>query len=418
MYGDVDNNLKNVLQTLSVNDSKFDDIVSLICQTYSKETFSKIGRIEFVLPKIGAEEIKYLEISLRANKSHAGERIEILVLDITQLIQGEQDKLKIKYKGLTLAKFAHELKNPINIINLITQEMKNENKVKFHTNIDDFMSSELSLNRNFNYDLDNKNIEEVTDKKHKLKEHTSILMDESTKNMKFISSLCDFLLILVADLNTFVKSDNSDENLNNIELKEVNIWNILEFCHSIYHTKQKFDQSKQNLKVLMEIDSDVPKLIMSDETKLKQVLINLTSNAYKFTPAGEILISAKRFTGEKGDDFVRLMVKDSGEILSLEEQQNLFKLFSQIKRHQDLNRNGSGLGLLIVKDTVTKLGSQLFINSQIGKGSSFYFDIKLPQRLSCDSLSKTVRIDQCLFPDKYFKEIPKLTNSRKGKKIY
>jgi len=116
---------------------------------------------------------------------------------------------------------------------------------------------------------------------------------------------------------------------------------------------------------------------MTNEKRLKQILINLLSNAYKFTASGTITLAANIYTSIFAENFVRFSVIDSGEGLSEEEKKLLFKPFSKVERNQYLNSFGSGLGLVIVKEIVDKLESTINFTSDIGKGTKFYFDLRL-----------------------------------------
>ena len=151
----------------------------------------------------------------------------------------------------------------------------------------------------------------------------------------------------------------------------------LKFCHSIYHTQQKHDPNKKNIKVLLDYNLKKNLLINANETKFNQVIINLLSNAYKFTSFGQVVLKAKYMgRDENGKEVVRIEVEDSGAGLSEDELALLFKPFSQINRNQSLNKYGSGLGLNLVKDLLNQMGSEIKVVSTLNKGSVFYFDIQ------------------------------------------
>jgi len=186
-------------------------------------------------------------------------------------------------------------------------------------------------------------------------------------------------MILIEDLNAFVKLNNkeySSPSYNNIPMKKIHLVDTLNFCYLIFYTKQKFDSNKQKLKVKIIYDEEVSKLkVKTNEIKLKQLLINLLSNAYKFTVKGDITLIAEIISEEKDKNIVRVSVSDSGCGLTKEEQNNLFKPFKMIKKNQNLNFYGSGLGLTIVKEISQQLKFDVKINSIINAGTTFYFDI-------------------------------------------
>ena len=119
--------------------------------------------------------------------------------------------------------------------------------------------------------------------------------------------------------------------------------------------------------------SELPK-ILGDERRFKQVLINLVKNALKFTLSGSITIKA---CYESVTQSLVVHVVDTGTGIALEDQGKLFSKFGKLHRTADLNHEGIGLGLTIVKQIVEKSGGSVNVYSEgIGKGSTFYFNMK------------------------------------------
>ena len=112
--------------------------------------------------------------------------------------------------------------------------------------------------------------------------------------------------------------------------------------------------------------------IVSDERRLSQVITNLISNAADFVPAGlgKITLNAK----EEGSSVV-FSVKDNGVGIEPIKQKNLFKKFYQIDTSETRKHGGTGLGLAVCKGIVNGLGGKIWVDSQIGKGTTFYFSI-------------------------------------------
>ena len=118
-----------------------------------------------------------------------------------------------------------------------------------------------------------------------------------------------------------------------------------------------------------EIEVNLP-LVKADSMRVRQILINLFSNAAKFTDEGTITVTAKReATG------VRISVLDSGPGISEEDQAKLFQAFSQVDASATRATGGSGLGLSISKQLVTMHGGEIGLHSEVGKGSEFYFTL-------------------------------------------
>lgn len=123
-----------------------------------------------------------------------------------------------------------------------------------------------------------------------------------------------------------------------------------------------------------EIEPDLPP-VKADPMRVRQILINLFSNAAKFTDEGTIKVTAKS-TGS----FVRISVIDSGPGISKEDQEKLFQAFSQVDASATRATGGSGLGLSISKELVTMHGGEIGLQSEVGKGSEFYFTLPFHQQ--------------------------------------
>ncbi len=126
-----------------------------------------------------------------------------------------------------------------------------------------------------------------------------------------------------------------------------------------------------------DIDDDIPPILLGDRTRLMQIVINLVSNAAKFTHQGEVrlTIGGKRLS----DDLFRLhlSVKDSGKGIPKEHLNEIFDSFNQLSANSIVNK-GVGLGLAICKRLVTAMHGKLNVRSSDNEGSHFWFDIELP----------------------------------------
>ncbi len=118
-----------------------------------------------------------------------------------------------------------------------------------------------------------------------------------------------------------------------------------------------------------DIETSLPP-VKADPMRVRQILINLFSNAAKFTDEGSIKVTAKA-----EGSFVRISVKDSGPGISAKDQEKLFQAFSQVDASATRATGGSGLGLSISKELVTMHSGEIGLNSEIGKGSKFYFTL-------------------------------------------
>jgi signal transduction histidine kinase len=154
---------------------------------------------------------------------------------------------------------------------------------------------------------------------------------------------------------------------------------------------QALAASKKGLKLLWDIQPSIPEKIVSDSTRLGQIITNLTGNAIKFTESGEVelQVTLEELTGE--DAQLHFSVRDTGIGIPADKQQSIFESFSQADASTSRKFGGTGLGLAISSKLVQILGGTLWVESEVGKGSCFHFtlragvaacEIVLPERLA------------------------------------
>ena len=135
------------------------------------------------------------------------------------------------------------------------------------------------------------------------------------------------------------------------------------------------DEKKQKLTV--NIDKSIPRTLIGDDQRLAQVITNLTGNAIKFTPEeGSVKVDTKFVSEENGVYTIRITVTDSGIGISEEQQKQLFQSFQQADSKTSRKFGGTGLGLVISKNIVELMGGEVWLESELGKGSSFSFTFK------------------------------------------
>ncbi|BES72476.1 two-component system sensor histidine kinase GacS [Marinobacter nanhaiticus D15-8W] len=133
----------------------------------------------------------------------------------------------------------------------------------------------------------------------------------------------------------------------------------------------------KNLDLVPLIYSDVPDTILGDPLRVKQVITNLVNNAIKFTQTGEVVLRAS-LEEEDAEGYrvvIRFSVSDSGVGLSRAQQKSLFNAFSQADASTARQYGGTGLGLVISKRLVEEMGGQIGLESELGKGSTFWFTL-------------------------------------------
>ncbi|MDR3362487.1 MAG: response regulator [Desulfovibrio sp.] len=136
----------------------------------------------------------------------------------------------------------------------------------------------------------------------------------------------------------------------------------------------RVEEKHQNL--FVDIAQNIPATIISDSQRLAQVVTNLLSNAVKFTPeAGSISLTIEKISEQGTDCIIRFTVTDNGIGISKDQQKQLFTSFTQADGSISRKFGGTGLGLVISKQIVEMMNGRIWIESELGKGTSFIFEI-------------------------------------------
>lgn len=138
----------------------------------------------------------------------------------------------------------------------------------------------------------------------------------------------------------------------------------------------KYHASKKGLELLLNIQPDMPRFVMADPIRLKQILVNLLGNAVKFTEKGEIELKISFTPKNNSTGLFSFSVRDTGIGINKEQQKKLFRAFSQADTSTTRRFGGTGLGLIISNMLAEKMGGKIKIISEAGKGSDFYFTIE------------------------------------------
>ena len=202
---------------------------------------------------------------------------------------------------------------------------------------------------------------------------THLLLEESpTESQKeHLNSLKfsgEYLLSLI----------NNILDLNKLEANKVDIVKAefnLEKRMSDVLIALKNSADERNTKLHFDFDQDIPKKLVGDPLKISQILINLLGNSIKFTEDGDIWISVKQV--KEMDKKVSLLfeIKDNGEGIGKEKQKAIFENFTQGSTQINRKFGGTGLGLSIVKNLLSLLNSEIELESELGEGSKFTFEL-------------------------------------------
>ena len=190
------------------------------------------------------------------------------------------------------------------------------------------------------------------------------------EKLQHIENLSNYTIVLVYDIVQYV-SCSSDLK---IFKQEINLREVIIFCNNVLKTLVECNEMKADkIETLLEIDDNIDHLkIISDENRLKQILLNLISNSVKFTQTGFIKLKAKYIT-EKNT--IEISVKDTGIGIKEDDNHLIFQENIELNIEQNYNVKGSGLGLSIVKSLANSLAYKISFDSEHKKGSKFRLEL-------------------------------------------
>ncbi|HON59656.1 MAG TPA: response regulator [Smithella sp.] len=182
------------------------------------------------------------------------------------------------------------------------------------------------------------------------------------------------LMVIINDILDYSKIEAEKMQLETVRF---NIRKVISHVFDLTYP----DARKKGLELVLHVDEKIPVCIEGDPLRLQQVLMNLASNAVKFTQQGRVVISAERHETagreENNDTWLKFSVRDTGIGMTEKQTENLFQLFAQADNSVSRKYGGTGLGLAISQRIVQLMGGQISVSSEIGKGSTFVFMIPL-----------------------------------------
>jgi two-component system sensor histidine kinase/response regulator len=195
------------------------------------------------------------------------------------------------------------------------------------------------------------------------------LPDRARGYLSHIHAAGESLLGILNDILDFSKIESGKLE---IERGEFSLEDVLERVTSLVALKA----SEKGLDFLVNTARDVPRLLLGDPLRLGQVLLNLCSNAVKFTERGEVVVvTVKTESREAGHVQLRFAVRDTGIGIDAAQLPRLFQPFDQLDASTSRLHGGTGLGLAICRQLVSLMGGEIGVRSELGKGSEFHFTL-------------------------------------------
>tara|TARA_R110000868_G_scaffold36074_2_gene128415 strand:- start:8244 stop:10010 length:1767 start_codon:yes stop_codon:yes gene_type:complete len=303
-----------------------------------KPNFKTISKI-FKSQTIGGEH-KWLDFSLKVIKSEDGniEGYIGTIVDISKIKETElalieakeKESMANKAKDEFLTTMSHEIRTPLNAVIGISHLLLLENPKK-----------------------------------------------EQLENLSSLKHSSEHLLCLVNDILDFNKIASG---LLELEERDFSLNQVLNGLQSIFHNTAK----EKDLRLLVKTDTTLPKTFIGDSTRLSQILTNLVSNAIKFTEEGKVTVDIEAV--EIANDYcvLEFIISDTGIGIPEDKRDKIFLSFAQANSDTTRKYGGTGLGLAICKRLLELMDSDLKLESEVGKGSSFSFKLKLNKSSMAD----------------------------------
>lgn len=204
---------------------------------------------------------------------------------------------------------------------------------------------------------------------------TELLLDTKTtptqrEYLRMVQESGEALLTLINDILDFskIEAGKLDLELDSFDLRE-SLGDTMRSLALRAHAKE--------LELAFQVDQDVPKQLLGDVSRLRQIVVNLVGNAIKFTEQGEVVLAVDLLTD--GDQSVQLQftIRDTGIGIPEEKCTTIFDEFQQADSSTTRQFGGTGLGLTISRRLVAMMGGDIWVESEVGRGSQFHFTVEL-----------------------------------------
>lgn len=197
------------------------------------------------------------------------------------------------------------------------------------------------------------------------------LTELQTQYLHYINESGTSLLNIINDILDFSKIESGKLDL------YIDKYNVYDLVSQVINVVL-YQAQRKGIELLLNIEQGLPEFIWVDEVRVKQIMINLLGNAVKFTEEGEIELKLEQRDILDDKLVLRFSVRDTGIGIPEDKQQRIFDAFTQEDSSVSKKYGGTGLGLTISNNLLRYMGSELNLTSELGKGSTFYFDLEVP----------------------------------------
>ncbi|MBA6373978.1 response regulator [Colwellia sp. BRX8-2] len=371
----------------------------------------RINEVNYIAAIVYIEEIEWYAMSLFSKEAMEGSIVilplflvgTLLLFSVIALTLYFLNKLVFKrlivmnksvnnialgnYKDLIKDCRSDELGTLAQGINTMSQEIsKNLSKIKSQNNaLNDAIDKANAANNAKSIFLSNMSHEIRTPMNAvlgfaEIGRNTKVLF-EKDDSLEQIQRSGEHLLQIINDVLDFSKIGSKQLELEKISFSfSAILKKITQICKS--------DIDKKNISLNFLLDDSIPSHLIGDPLKIEQIIINLVSNAIKFTEHGSIDINTRLKRQNENNVIIELSVKDTGIGITPEQQKNLFIAFSQADNSITRKFGGTGLGLAISKQLVEMMGGEITLKSERDKGTEFTFTI--PLTYSTEKLEKKI----------------------------
>jgi signal transduction histidine kinase/ligand-binding sensor domain-containing protein/CheY-like chemotaxis protein len=212
------------------------------------------------------------------------------------------------------------------------------------------------------------------------------LTNEQQEFVEIIKISSENLLEIINSILDFSKIESGKLDIKN---HPFSLRSCIENSLEIFSTRA----AEKKIEIAYYVDPAIPETIVGDNTRLRQILVNLVNNAIKFTDYGHILVKVKQFSNN-GKVELLFSISDTGIGIPKDKIKILFQSFTQIDSSIDRKYEGTGLGLAICHKLCGLMGGEIWIESEPGNGSTFFFTIKIDYPLESSENSKPEWADQ------------------------